>query len=264
MAPPSSSPDHLQETCYRIAQDIMAVQQRTDLSAWLGSKTVQHYLPHEMMLAIWGSPDMNLVHHDMVTPILQEPRNQIGPGHVDTSYSRNLLGAHLGRWIKGGRKPYIQEIDGAGLMVRNAHFYEPEKPSRGMRPALIHGICDKRNNQDYLYVLPGVRPGSEEMAQKTITLLLPYIDTALRQITPLSHQRLSCLVQSHRHHEERSLSEREIEIMDWVKMGKTNPEIADILEISSYTVKNHLHHIFKKLSVYNRVQAISRFEQNHG
>jgi transcriptional regulator EpsA len=102
------------------------------------------------------------------------------------------------------------------------------------------------------------------MAQKTITLLLPYIDTALRQITPLSHQRLSCLVQSHRHHEERSLSEREIEIMDWVKMGKTNPEIADILEISSYTVKNHLHHIFKKLSVYNRVQAISRFEQNHG
>jgi DNA-binding CsgD family transcriptional regulator len=39
-----------------------------------------------------------------------------------------------------------------------------------------------------------------------------------------------------------------------------------ILDISSFTVKNHLKRIFKKLAVYNRVQAVARFEtmSTHG
>jgi DNA-binding CsgD family transcriptional regulator len=54
--------------------------------------------------------------------------------------------------------------------------------------------------------------------------------------------------------------------MDWVRMGKTNAEIGSILSISSFTVKNHLQHIFKKLDVYNRMQAVSKIERNasHG
>ncbi|MGH9566779.1 MAG: response regulator transcription factor, partial [Candidatus Angelobacter sp.] len=57
------------------------------------------------------------------------------------------------------------------------------------------------------------------------------------------------------------LSARETEILDWVGAGKTNSEIASILGISLYTVKNHLRHIFKKLDVYNRVQAVSKISQ---
>jgi DNA-binding CsgD family transcriptional regulator len=54
--------------------------------------------------------------------------------------------------------------------------------------------------------------------------------------------------------------------MDWVRMGKTNAEIGSILSISSFTVKNHLQHIFKKLDVYNRMQAVSKIERHpsHG
>ena len=49
-------------------------------------------------------------------------------------------------------------------------------------------------------------------------------------------------------------------------MGKTNAEIGSILCISSFTVKNHLQNIFKKLDVYNRVQAVSKIEpsSSHG
>ena len=54
------------------------------------------------------------------------------------------------------------------------------------------------------------------------------------------------------------LSKREVEIMNWVKMGKTNLEIASILDISVFTVKNHLRHIFKVLDVSNRMQAAAK------
>ena len=55
------------------------------------------------------------------------------------------------------------------------------------------------------------------------------------------------------------LSEREKEIMPWVKQGKTNLEIGMILDFSNFTVKKHLQRIFKKLDVLNRVQAVSTY-----
>jgi DNA-binding CsgD family transcriptional regulator len=46
--------------------------------------------------------------------------------------------------------------------------------------------------------------------------------------------------------------------MGWVCSGKTNVEIGLILDISSFTVKNHLQRIFKKLDVVNRSQAVAK------
>lgn len=60
---------------------------------------------------------------------------------------------------------------------------------------------------------------------------------------------------------EARLSSREIEIMRWVKMGKTNHEIGCILTISVFTVKNHLHRIFFKLDALNRTHAVAIFER---
>ncbi len=54
------------------------------------------------------------------------------------------------------------------------------------------------------------------------------------------------------------LSQRELEILNWVCVGKTNYEIGVILGISKFTVKNHIQSILGKLSVYNRTQAVNR------
>ena len=54
------------------------------------------------------------------------------------------------------------------------------------------------------------------------------------------------------------LTVREIEVLDWVKAGKTNGEIADILGLSMLTVKNHVRHAMKKLVVCTRGQAVAR------
>jgi DNA-binding CsgD family transcriptional regulator len=57
------------------------------------------------------------------------------------------------------------------------------------------------------------------------------------------------------------LSLREQEILNWIAEGKTNAEIAVILGISSFTVKNHAQRIFRKLDVSNRTEAVSKRPQ---
>ncbi|MBZ0294689.1 MAG: LuxR C-terminal-related transcriptional regulator [Anaerolineae bacterium] len=52
------------------------------------------------------------------------------------------------------------------------------------------------------------------------------------------------------------LSEREIEVLSLVAAGLANAEIADRLFISLGTVKRHINHIYNKLDVRNRTQAI--------
>jgi DNA-binding NarL/FixJ family response regulator len=52
-----------------------------------------------------------------------------------------------------------------------------------------------------------------------------------------------------------SLSAREIEILEMVSRGLTNKEIAGVLQISHYTVRNHINHITAKLEVADRTEA---------
>lgn len=51
------------------------------------------------------------------------------------------------------------------------------------------------------------------------------------------------------------LTERELEVLKLIVDGKTNPEIAGILYLSSSTVKAHVRSIMNKLAVDDRVQA---------
>ena len=55
--------------------------------------------------------------------------------------------------------------------------------------------------------------------------------------------------------EDHDLTEREITVLRLVADGKTNKEIANNLDLSEKTVKNHVRNIFHKLQVYDRTQA---------
>lgn len=51
------------------------------------------------------------------------------------------------------------------------------------------------------------------------------------------------------------LTEREAEVLYWIAFGKTNREIATILNMSPRTVNKHLETVFPKLGVENRTAA---------
>jgi DNA-binding NarL/FixJ family response regulator len=52
------------------------------------------------------------------------------------------------------------------------------------------------------------------------------------------------------------LSPREREVLELVAKGLTNKEVANTLQISQFTVRNHLNHITEKLEVTDRTEAI--------
>ncbi len=57
------------------------------------------------------------------------------------------------------------------------------------------------------------------------------------------------------------LTPREREIMEHVKQGKTSAEIAASLFIATGTVKRHLDHVYDKLGVRSRAEAVARYAE---
>jgi len=93
----------------------------------------------------------------------------------------------------------------------------------------------------------------------------PYLDTLLAAFSPegMTHKPLPTgSDQPRRRLMEQplveSLSERELEVLHLVARGDSNQEIAEVLVIALDTVKRHVTHIFEKLGVNNRVQAVAR------
>lgn len=58
------------------------------------------------------------------------------------------------------------------------------------------------------------------------------------------------------------LTKREQQIITFLSMGASNQQIAEQLFVSENTVKTHLHNIFKKIDVKNRVQALIWAKEN--
>lgn len=57
------------------------------------------------------------------------------------------------------------------------------------------------------------------------------------------------------------LTERELEVLRWIAAGLSNGQIARRLAIEVSTVKRHVNHIFGKLGVTTRTQALVRAKE---
>jgi LuxR family maltose regulon positive regulatory protein len=57
------------------------------------------------------------------------------------------------------------------------------------------------------------------------------------------------------------LSEREVEVLRLLASGGSNAQLARTLVVSTSTVKTHLQHIYGKLGVANRTQAVARAQE---
>ncbi len=57
------------------------------------------------------------------------------------------------------------------------------------------------------------------------------------------------------------LSKRELDVLQLIVAGMTNPEVAALLNLSRHTVKQHSSVVYRKLGVRNRAQAASRAQE---
>jgi DNA-binding CsgD family transcriptional regulator len=83
-------------------------------------------------------------------------------------------------------------------------------------------------------------------------------EAILEFVTPHLHLALSHLYSNKQLEWNRvAISQREKEILDWLKQGKSSWDISVILGISERTVNYHVYNIMQKLGATNRPQAIA-------
>lgn len=246
-----------QKRYFALVEEALAVRRHFDFLLWLQGG-VQHFLPHEIMLAAWGDLRLGLIAHDIVSALPGVRTQRASVASVSP-----LLSGLFKRWIELKRKPFAVAVGEGGFELdEGALDSDLGGALKDVRSALVHGICDERGRHDCLYVLFSSNVVHGEGARAMIEILLPYLDTALRQVPQLRIEAVEVeeLATAPGETVDHGLTEREIQIMTWVKAGKTNQEIGMILDISAFTVKNHLKRIFRKLAVYNRMQAVAKFE----
>lgn len=253
---PNLSSDELHHF-HQVVTRSVEIRTHFDMLAWLQGE-MQRYLPHDILIATWGNFERGNLQHDVISTL-----HGVRSNDADTDTINPLMRTLHTRWTEFGRKPFSLNARQTGFLLGDGNLKNAVGDAlQTMRSAIVHGVIDERGNHHCLYVGFSARSEFSPAGRGAMATVLPYIDTALRQVTHLPHQN------SHRRRSadraqpvvdpDYNLSERESEVLHWVARGKTNPEIAMILDISAFTVKNHMQRVFKKLDVTNRAQAVSK------
>jgi transcriptional regulator EpsA len=240
----------------RILSASRRIGRRSDLLAWL-KEEVQQFLPHQILIAAWGDfPKWN-VKCEVVSN-----RPGVGAAAIAGCPIDDLVREAYAQWSRGGRQPLVLEA-AAPAALRSPCSCPLHSALRGMRSLLVHGVCDKRSGCDSLYI--ALDPGScvEARDQRRFValadLLLCQIDIVWRRVAAFQLDDLPA--EGIRVPSTLELSAREREILHRLSHGSTNSHIAETLDISLFTVKNHLKRIFRKIGVSNRTQAAARYNQ---
>jgi len=239
-----------------IISESIEIKTHSEFLVW-AQGTLQEFLPHEVMIAAWGDFSLGIIYYEIISAI---------PGVRTDLMQEKEIAAFLKRlysyWMSKDRTPSQLLADHSVIRCRDIVDGSLKSRMQGMKTALIHAIKDVRGGSDSFYVLLSSNTDITPNRKKTFHQLLPYIDATLRQIDLRPNHTLA--IKPSNCDSELSiddvlkLTHRESEIMGWICSGKTNVEIGLILDISTFTVKNHLQRIFKKLEVVSRSQAVAK------
>jgi len=247
--------DPLQEAkVMRVLCESRLIARRTDLIGWLQGE-VRRVLPHQILIGAWGDFARWNIKCDLVSSIPSVKSVPLGRCPAE-EFIRNSYR----RWIRGGREPLL--LDAAEAAPPQLPCICPLHLAIGqMRSLVVHGVSDKLSGCDSLYLFLDSRSRAELSAQRGFValahLLVCQIDVAWRRVAAVQLDDLPAAQPARTR--PLSLSEREREILSRLARGSTNADIAQTLEISLYTVKNHLKRIFRKIGVTNRTQAAARY-----
>lgn len=164
-------------------------------------------------------------------------------------------------WINNSGRPLIVRLNAlSGRVIVAA--------SEGLRDAgftelLVHGVSRPQRASEietlFVFGSPGVSISGSDSA--CIDLLLPHLHSTYLRVQSfereLGEPRLRA-PPAPSGYSAASISEREEQVLCWVREGMSNQEIGVQLRISPLTVKNHVQKILRKLGATNRAQAVAR------
>ena len=227
----------------------LAVVQRSEFYLW-AQGALQGFIPHETLFCAYGDVAQMRFKFETFSRGLLNTQAELEAGDP----VNGLLPRIMDDWLRGGRVPRQLCPDGDDQVGRRQLLADLKRGDFGN--VLAHGAKEMHGEGGSFFAF--VRHPGPQGARDAylLELLMPYLHMALHRMLLHEGSDQPAAVEA-----VALLSKREIQVLHWVKNGKTNQEIGQILDISSFTVKNHLQRIFKKFGVYNRTQAVARFEK---
>ena len=125
-----------------------------------------------------------------------------------------------------------------------ARYDEDSRIVKAMQAGAFGYILKDTDCTDFLRIIRTTMRGEHILSPVMPERFVRTVPGAVRQTHEDNNRLLS------------SLTDREREILACAAVGRSNKEIADQLCVSIDTVKTHLHHIYQKLFVDGRVEAI--------
>jgi len=247
------------EQIISIIADGMPINTHSQLFAWLQGP-VQQFLPHDIMISAWGDFSNWNLKLDVISAVPGARTEWISrcDGFGRCSLNGALRTFFL-RWSTNERRPFIVPVK--GLLSPRACACPLTEAVQVMHSILVHGVHDERDAYDSLYMtlLPRSMRYSDQRVAYVASFLIPQIDIAFRKVASLPNAEITALKRPNG--ESLGLTLREKEIVDWICRGKINKEIGAKLNISTFTVKNHLRRIFRKLGASNRTDVVMKYQQ---
>jgi DNA-binding CsgD family transcriptional regulator len=121
-----------------------------------------------------------------------------------------------------------------------------EARSIGLGNGISFSATSPKQNMACMISITGEEVARDNQLVEMLNCLVPHLHHAMLRVANLVPMSPSAML----------LSNREYDIFHWMSRGKTNWEIATILEISERTVKFHVANIIRKLNANNRTHAI--------
>ena len=207
--------------------------------------TLRALLPHDQLLCGLGRlkdgrvVDPWLLNHRIPASQLE---SLIGPGQV-------LNWPLLQRWVVD-RKPLLLGEEPMEAHTGCAPAAGAERPR--LRDLALHGAGDCSGMFISWFCFAGMPPATGRSCEPILRVLVPHLHFALLRIRAGERRQVASRVLR--------LTERQLDVLQWVRLGKTNVEIGLILQTSEANVKYHLREIFRKLDVSNRAHAVTQLE----
>ncbi len=127
----------------------------------------------------------------------------------------------------------------------------------GLGDGCTHGVKSSKKMQGSMFSLSCKSPICRSSKSCNSSSSQRRIETILNQIIPHLHNALCRIAGQSAKRQINPLSPKELEVLNWIKEGKTSWDISTILGISERTVNFHATNVMQKLDAISRPQAIA-------
>ncbi|MBX9964852.1 MAG: transcriptional regulator EpsA [Burkholderiales bacterium] len=234
------------ERFMHVVHSSMEVRRRNQFFLW-SQGHLQSLVPHEVLICAHGD-------HARRSLVIEHFSSYPLPGpDVESilNVDGGLMVQAIRAWVERGERPLLvcgSDRDSAVYRRFEAALFRHAFPNFAM-----HGLPVLTGAPGTFFMFVNLPQPLTARQGYLIEILTPYIHCAFVRMLANERQEQYEMVPN-----DRLITAREIEILQWVRDGKSNQEIGHILGISPLTVKNHVQKILKKLNVQNRAQAVAR------